>query len=143
MAVRRLLTEIIKENNYPEIISIYNDLKNNYIEITPNNWEAKMFYELPKIEIKLYKVNNKLNSPEEYFSKVVYTYHPLFSSNLQQIYCFNLPNIVHNSFISIYPLFDTNSIQARNELIIRKIEIGDIWNANTVKFPILIDLISN
>ena len=142
MVTVMLLTEILRKGAFPIVIPIIEELKNNYITLTPFDWIAMMYYELPRIEFKLYTFNKSLYKSDIYFDKVVDTYHPIFPLDLDQSYCFDIPDIVQNSFLSISPLFDENSIKARNELITKGVEEGEIWSSGTAIFPISISLTS-
>ena len=130
-----IVQSILKTDTTPIIVNV-GVLKGCCIVIDVDEFTPQMFYELPIIRIEVYQNDYKI------FSKLVRTYNPISNNSLIVIDLPDIYNTLDNLYISITPIFDNNSINARNELIKKCIEIGELWESNTLYFPITMELIS-
>ena len=136
MASTTLLNEITRSTEYPVYVSVSGTNNGGYISISIQDWDAKMFYELPAIRFDVYtKIDNdyvKIKS-----GCTLDTYNPsLIISEDTMTSCKMISGIPDSCYIGVNPVFDTQSIEARNLLIKEGIEEGDLWEGKTTTFPI-------
>lgn len=118
-----------------------------YISIDTSDWIDKpwMFYELPSLKFEIFtEVDNKLVKYKD-FEKEVRTYNQTNISLNTMTTVVSIENIPNLFILRITPLFNSDSIIARNMLIENGIETGDIWGENqeipTQEFILDIDFI--
>ena len=143
MAETTLISSIDRNDTYPKYISVTADKCKGYLSITPNNWTAQMFYELPSIKFEIFVDSNGEKVRYKSTCEVIKTYNPAFPVELPWEVCSELLNIPKTCYIAITPLFDLNAVVARNELIKNGIEDGNAWNTQTDTFNITIKFLTD
>ena len=143
MATTQLLSGISRSETYPKYVDVAISKNSGYISITPDDWTAQMFYELPFIKFDIY---TRVNSKYVKYTKnsiSVHTFGQELMSYPNTPVCYSLKNIPQTFTIAITPVFDTSAVKARNDLIINGIESGDLWNTTTDSFNIDISFIED
>ena len=134
-----LLTSISRSDTIPIIKSISADSNKGYISVDTSKFTPQMFYELPAIKFEIYTETNGERVKYKSFSRTVRTYEPSLYLHGDMIITMPISNIPASCYLYITPIFDNDSVPARNMLIENGIETGDLWDIiPTATFPITI-----
>ena len=137
MSTQTLVESISRSDTFPIVVQVSADSNKGYITVTSSNFTPQMFYELPAIKFEIYTDVNGTKVKLKNFCKTVNTYSPVLSDDVS----ISVPvdNVPESFYMYITPMFDGESIAARNMLIENGIESGDLWDTPTDDFSISID----
>lgn len=133
-----LISSILRSETYPKEIQISASKNKAYLSLTVNNWTEKMFYELPYVKFDVYTKSGTTDLRYLTASKTIPTYNPIFPLSVGMSISFELVDIPASCYLHIMPVFDDDSIAARNALIANGIEDGTEWDTLTDSFDITI-----
>ena len=100
-----------------------------YITIDTSSWIDKpwMFYELPALKFEIYTESDGEVIKYKNFVREIRTYNPVYSPIGALNVTVDIRNVPEEFTLRVIPIFDSDSISARNMLIENGIENGEIW----------------
>ena len=100
-----------------------------YLTIDTSSWIDKpwMFYELPALKFEIYTESGEELVKYQNFTREIRTYNPVYSPLGVLNVTVDIRNVPEEFILRITPIFDNDSISARNMLIENGIEDGEIW----------------
>ena len=100
-----------------------------YITIDTSSWIDKpwMFYELPALKFEIYTESDGEVIKYKNFVREIRTYNPVYSPIGVLNVTIDIRNVPEEFTLRVIPIFDNDSISARNMLIENGIEDGEIW----------------
>ena len=133
-----LLTSISRSDTIPIVKQIEVTKNKGYLTLDVSSFTPRMFYELPAIRFEVYTETNGTRVKYNTVDNVIRTYqHELFPDHEKIVVC--IKNIPNTCYLYITPIFDNDSVPARNMLIENGVETGDLWDiVPTSTFPITI-----
>ena len=133
-----LITSISRSDTIPIVKQIEVTKNKGYLTLDVSSFTPRMFYELPAIRFEIYTETNGIRVKYNTVDNVIRTYQPdLFPDHEKIVVC--IRNIPNECYLYITPIFDNDSVPARNMLIENGIETGDLWDIiPTSTFPITI-----
>ena len=133
-----LVSSISRSDTIPIVKQIEVTKNKGYLTLDVSSFTPRMFYELPAIRFEVYTETNGTRVKYNTVDNVIRTYQPeLFPDHEKIVVC--IRNIPNECYLYITPIFDNDSVPARNMLIENGIETGDLWDIiPTATFPITI-----
>lgn len=124
-----VILTINRSDEYKDI-SVSAPYNKAYVTIDTSDWIDKpwMFYELPALKFEIYTETNGEMLKYKNFEREIRTYNPVYSQLKSLNVTISIKNVPTSFILRIIPIFDNNSICARNMLIKNGIEYGDIWD---------------
>lgn len=116
------------------------DKNKGFFSLVTVNWTEQMFYELPTITVELYIKNGTTDIKTPLFSRVIKTYNPNTKIKESWEHTKNVIDVPESCYLKLIPNFDNNAVSARNSLIENGIEEGELWEAPTTQFPIILSI---
>lgn len=124
------INKLSRSETYPKLIELESVTGKGHVSLKPLHWTAQMFYELHSIKIGVY------DDTELVYERFVKTYLPVFPPDSEYEIIVALDELPKKCTISITPIFDDNSVKARNNLILAEVEQGELWESETQTFDI-------
>ena len=133
-----LVSSISRSDTIPIVKQIEVTKNKGYLTLDVSSFTPRMFYELPAIRFEVYTETNGTRVKYNTVDNVIRTYQPeLFPDHEKIVVC--IKNIPNTCYLYITPIFDNDSVPARNMLIENGVETGDLWDiVPTSTFPITI-----
>ena len=137
--------EIKRSDEYIDYTASAPDNK-GYINIDTSNWVESpwLFYELPALKFEIFTSSDGELVKYKNFEMEIRTYTPVHIS-IGSCETISITDVPESFTLRITPMFDNESITARNTLIENGIETGEIWGKDqcipTQEFSLNIEFI--
>lgn len=120
--------EIKRSDKYAEF-NVSAPSNRGYITIDTSSWIDKpwMFYELPALKFEIYTESDGEVIKYKNFVREIRTYNPVYSPLGVLNVTIDIRNVPEEFTLRVIPIFDNDSISARNMLIENGIEDGEVW----------------
>lgn len=124
----KLSIEIKRSDKYAEF-NVSAPSNRGYITIDTSSWIDKpwMFYELPALKFEIYTESDGEVIKYKNFVREIRTYNPVYSPLGVLNVTIDIRNVPEEFTLRVIPIFDNDSISARNMLIENGIEDGEVW----------------